>query len=262
VLTPRPDILRYLGWLGLSLVIGWILVLLGPILVPFAAAAILAYLCDPLVDLMQRWRIPRGVASVLTIVLIAAIVIAFLLLALPLLGRELALIAERFPGYLAYLNERAAPWLKNSLGVDYQFDIASLRQLLAENWRDYQGIATKLVRSLGLGGQALFQAVVNLVLIPVVLFYLLRDWDKLVAVMEQLIPHRWHTTVTDMAREIDRLLAEFLRGQMLVVLVMSVFYSIGLALTGLDFAVPIGIITGVAVVVPFIGITLGVLLGT
>jgi predicted PurR-regulated permease PerM len=125
-----------------------------------------------------------------------------------------------------------------------------------------EDLARRVARSIGIGGLAVFMFVANLLLVPVVLFYLLRDWNRLVDAIDQLVPRRIHAQVRTMASEMDLVLAEWLRGEVLVVLIMSTYYVSALWLTGLQFALPIGILTGLAVIVPYVGITLGVFLAT
>ena len=124
------------------------------------------------------------------------------------------------------------------------------------------GLGMKLLASLKIGGLAVLGFVVNLLLVPVVLFYLLRDWNALLARINRLLPRRWHPRLTGIATEIDAVLAEFLRGQIAVMVLMSVLYVLGLWLAGLEFALPIGIITGMLVFVPYVGMLTGLVLAT
>jgi predicted PurR-regulated permease PerM len=116
--------------------------------------------------------------------------------------------------------------------------------------------------SVGVGGMAVVGFVVNLALLPVVLFYVLRDWDNIVESVDSMVPRRFHDTVTTLAREIDAVLSEFLRGQLSVMLLMAVFYVAALWLVGLKFALPVGIVTGILVFVPYLGSGSGLVLGT
>jgi predicted PurR-regulated permease PerM len=124
------------------------------------------------------------------------------------------------------------------------------------------GLGMKLIESLRIGGLALLGFVVNLLLVPVVLFYLLCDWNLLLGKIDRMLPRRWHPKLAGIAREIDTVLAEFLRGQIAVMLLMSALYVIGMWLVGLEFALPIGIITGMLVFVPYVGMLTGLVLAT
>jgi len=148
------------------------------------------------------------------------------------------------------------------LGVSLEWDSQALKNLLLNHWQSAGGIAGKLLPWLGSSGGAIAGALVNLLLIPVAMFYLLRDWDALVARLDELIPRDWHGKVTEIVAEVDRVLAEFLRGQISVMLLMSVYYVVALWLAGLEFALPIGILAGMLVFVPYLGMILGLSLAT
>jgi predicted PurR-regulated permease PerM len=256
----RADRLQALVWIGLGLAILWLLWLLSPILAPFLLAAILAYICDPLVDRLEGWRIPRP-AGVLIVMLLLAAAIALLALTLvPLVHREALQLADRLPEAIAVLNERFAPWLRQRFGLDVQFDAAMLRQLLTDNQDGAQELAAKLLASLKIGGMALFGLLANLLLAPVVMFYLLRDWKGILARLENMIPRRWHGKSTQILHDIDAVLAEFLRGQVSVMLLLAIYYCLGLWAAGVDFALPLGLVTGLLVFIPYLGYATGFVL--
>ena len=250
------------AWLAIALAAGFLVWLLSPILAPFLFAAILAYVLDPIVERLSARGVPRTVAAILVLLLALGALVGVALVVLPLFYREAGLLVARLPALFDWLNQSAAPWLKAKLDVDLQFDVASLKEMARGALAGNEDLARRLLRSLGLGGLALFAFAVNLLLVPVVLFYLLRDWNRLLGSVEQLLPRRVHGKVRTMAREMDRVLAEWLRGETLVVLIMSAYYVTALWLAGLEFALPIGILTGLAVIVPYVGITLGVFLAT
>jgi predicted PurR-regulated permease PerM len=237
---------QFWGWLAIALVLGGLLYLLSPILAPFLFAAILAYILDPLVDQVERLRLPRS----------AAIGV----LAVPVLAGAVFIVVFGAPVFVAWLNEKLAPFAERYLGVALQFDVASVRALAADLVD--QDLVGKLLGSLRIGGLALLAFVVNLLLVPVVLFYLLRDWNQAVDRVERLIPRHVHEKARAVLGEIDRVLAEFLRGQLLVILVMSVYFVVALWLAGLEFALPIGLISGLLVFIPYVGALLGFVLGT
>ncbi len=249
-------------WPALALVLLVLLYFLSPILAPFLLGAILAYICDPVVDSLERRRVPRTLAVLLVILLLFALLVLLTVILVPLFYKEIKLLTERLPGYLGQINEHLVPWVKQRFGVELQIDAASVRDLLADSLQGTEGLGVKLLQSLKIGGLTLIGFVVNLLLVPVVLFYLLRDWKGLVAMIDRLVPRRWHATARAIAGEIDAVLAEFLRGQISVILVMSTFYTLSLWLTGLEFFLPVGIITGVLVFVPYVGMLTGLALAT
>ncbi len=251
-----------LWWFIPAAVLIALLYFLSPILAPFLFAAILAYIANPLVSWLERHRVRRALGAVLVMLLVGGLFVLLLLILLPLFIKEVRLLSERLPGFLAQLNDDLVPWIKDKFGAELQLDFAGLKKLLGENLQGADGLGMKLFESLRIGGLAVLGFVVNLLLVPVVLFYLLRDWNGLLAQIGDLLPRPWHARLTGVAAEIDAVLAEFLRGQIAVMLLMSAVYVVGLWLAGLEFALPIGIITGMLVFVPYIGMLIGLLLAT
>jgi predicted PurR-regulated permease PerM len=250
------------AWLAISLAIAVLVWLLSPILAPFLFAAILAYILDPLVERLTRRGVPRVLSVVVVLLLALALFAAFLLLVFPLLYKETRLLMDKLPGFLDWLQAHAGPWLKTRFDVDLQFDVETVKQIARDTFAQHEDLAKNVLRSVGMGGLALVGFIANMLLVPVVLFYLLRDWNRLLESIDRLIPRRIHARVALMAREADAVLAEWLRGQLMVVLLMSLYYVVALWVTGLQFALPIGIITGLAVIVPYVGIVVGLVLAT
>jgi predicted PurR-regulated permease PerM len=250
------------AWLAIALAVGILVWLLSPILAPFLFGAILAYIFDPLVERLTRQRVPRTLAVVLVLLLVLGMLVALLLVVLPVFYKETRLLMEKLPSFIAWFNTHAAPWLKERLDIDFQLDVETGRNLAREALAENEGLAKQLLGSLKVGGLALLAILVNLVLVPVVLFYLLRDWNLLLERVDALVPRHAHGKVTTIAREIDAVLAEWLRGQLLVVAVMSVYYVAALSVARLDFAFPIGVITGLAVIIPYVGVITGLILAT
>ncbi|MDD2700334.1 MAG: AI-2E family transporter [Sideroxydans sp.] len=250
-------------WLALTAAALALLYLLAPILAPFVAAAILAYVFDPLVDRLCAWKLPRtlGVLVVMLGALLLGVVL--LLIMLPLLQQEMTQLAQRLPQWLDAARLHLLPTLQQWFGIELEWDSAALKQLLIDHWQRAGGLASGvLLPWLGDSGSALLALFANLLLMPVVMFYLLRDWDELLARVDALLPRQWHARIRQVAGESDKVLAEFLRGQIAVMLLMSVFYVVVLWLAGLEFALPIGIVAGMLVFVPYLGMLLGLLLAT
>ncbi len=224
--------------------------------------AILAYILDPIVERMTLRGAPRAVAVVLVLLLLLAALVGLALVVGPLFYKETSALLEKLPALLDWLGSNAAPWVKAHFDVDLQFDVATLKSLAREAFAGNEDLVKRVLRSLGLGSLALFAFVANLLLVPVVLFYLLRDWNRVLAGVDELVPRRIHAKVRTMAAEMDRVLAEWLRGETLVVLLMGTYYVSALWIVGLEFALPIGVLTGLAVIVPYVGIVLGVFLAT
>lgn len=254
---------RHTWWLFVTLVVvGFLFYYLGPILTPFLFGALIAYICHPLVARLERYRIPHLLAVVLVLLLVAGIFIAMIGVMIPILESQIALLIERLPDYLDNLRDKLEPWLLQNFGIALQLDKEHLSAAVSEHWRSAGGFAQRMLPSLKSGGLALINFFVNLVLVPVVLFYVLRDWDALLHRVDELIPLRWRETVHMLARQIDDLLGAFFRGQLSIMVLMAIFYIVTLWAIGLDLAFPIGVISGLLTFVPFLGVFTGVALAT
>ncbi|HSI24598.1 MAG TPA: AI-2E family transporter [Methylotenera sp.] len=249
-------------WLILSIGFVFLLYLLMPVLSPFLIAAVLSYICDPLVDKISLWgykkyQFGRSAATVLVMLAIFGSIALLLLIVIPLLQSQSSLIMERLPGMIDTLRTTIEPWLKATFGISLAIDSAYLQEIINKNWNTASNLLGDVLQTAGTNSMALIGVVANALLLPIVLFYLLRDWDQFIAGIGNLIPRDLIAKTTDFAKEIDQMLAQFLRGQLTVMLIMSVFYSAGLWLAGLDNALPIGIIAGLLNFVPYLGPALG-----
>jgi predicted PurR-regulated permease PerM len=256
---------RALTWgLIIALVLG-VIWQLGAVLTPFVMAAVLAYALTPLVDGLDnlgRGRLPRLLAVLVVELLFVVSVLGLALLIVPILAKEFPLLREQVPVLLEGMNAALKPFLAQ-FGVKVSLDVASMKafvlKYLSANVEDALG---SLVASLKLGGSVAFTLLGNVILIPVALFYLLMDWHRFVARVLKWVPPRLRATFDSFTNEADAVLGQYLRGQLLVMLALSVFYSLGLSWFGLDLAWPIGIFTGLAVFIPYIGFGLGLILAT
>lgn len=259
---PRLGPVQYLWVASAVLVFAALLNWLGAILTPFLIAAILAYFGSPAVTWAQRRRVPRTLGTLVVIGIILLLLAGLLLVLIPLVESEVRQIARRAPELIGQAYGNLAPWLRDTLGIELQLDLATLKGLITENLSSAETLTLKLLSGIKAGGTVLLGILINLALIPVVMFYLLRDWERIVQRVDDLLPRRWLPRVRTIAREIDGVLAEFLRGQLSVMGVLAVYYSVGLWLAGLQFALPIGILTGLLVFIPYVGFGLGLILGT
>lgn len=188
--------------------------------------------------------------------------ITMVLILLPLFEKEVERMVERVPFFLDLVKNQFIPWIEDHFNVELQIDIASLKQMLTENWKSAGGVAAQLLPSLKSGGMIVLTFLMNLILVPVVLFYLLRDWNNLVKQVGGLVPPVWQRQIFTLAKETDDVLAEFMRGETAVITLMSIYYVTGLWLVNLEFALPIGLITGILVFVPYLGTITGLALAT
>ncbi|MDN3519490.1 AI-2E family transporter [Aquisalimonas lutea] len=247
-------------WFLLAAVVlaGFLIYLLQPILLPFLVGGLLAYLGDPMVDRLQRLGLGRTPGVVAVFVVLTLLATGAVLILLPLIGRQVNALGGYIPVAVEWFQGRLVPMLETYLGVDPEaLDLGRLRTVLAENWQTGGDVAAMLVSRVGQSGMALLGLLANLALIPVVAFYLMRDWDEVMARIRGLLPRTLEPTVTRLAGECDDVLGAFLRGQLLVMLSLGVVYTVGLWLVGLDLAILIGMLAGVANIVPYLGFIIG-----
>ena len=255
-----PAQFRLLAVLAALLVLGWVLSKLSAAIAPFMAAALLAYACDPLVDKLAAKGLRRSVGSALVIALLALLFVGLALSLVPLVIELSGRIATRLPRLLELLQYETLPWLKQRFGVALQIDLPHLSAFAQQHAKELQALVTRVLGSLTEGGMALLHLVVMAVLVPVVLYYLLVDWDRLVGKVDTLVPRRWKEPVRTIAGEIDEVLGQFLRGQFSVMLILAVYYALALSIAGIDFAIAVGVLTGLLIFIPYIGFTLGFVL--
>ena len=251
---------KVLSWAALAALFFAILWLLSPVLAPFIVAALLAFVLHPAVDKLVKRGVPR-LAAVLVLELVFGLgLFALILLVVPILSKELPLLRDQIPLLAMALNEHMVPWLAQ-FGIHVSLDTASIKAFVVKyldaNLEDWLATALSSAR---IGGRVVLAIVGNAVLMPVVLFYLLMDWPKLLARAWSLVPPRMQEGTAEFLRECDVMLGQYLRGQVLVMLILAVFYSVALALARFDLALPVGVFTGLAVFIPYVGFGLGLLL--
>ncbi|MDT0619392.1 AI-2E family transporter [Salinisphaera sp. P385] len=248
---------RYALWLLPLLAVILFIWLLGPILTPFVFAAGLAYLGDPLVDRLQTYRLSRTASVLVVFGTLTIVGLMLVLLLFPVLEHQLRTLIENMPRYLQWLQERIEPLMQTFLPESEGLSMEALRNLVAEHWGKAGGVANVIWQQAFSSGTALIALVANLVLVPVITFYLLRDWDHMVAWIRDLLPRRMLGTATELARETDEVLGQFIRGQLLVMAFLGLTYAVGLWLAGLDLAFLIGIAAGLVSFVPYLGVIVG-----
>ncbi|THF63215.1 AI-2E family transporter [Pseudothauera rhizosphaerae] len=249
-----------LVWAGVGLALLGLFYLLSPILAPFAIAAVLAYICDPAVNWLVARRLPRPLAVLLVIAGIGLLLVLLVGILVPMVVSETSALVRRLPDLVDIFNQRTAPWLAERFNVEIQLDAAFLRELVREHGTNAQDALRVLFAHARSGGMALIGLAANLFLIPIVMFYLLQEWPRLLAELRNIVPRPWLERGMRIVRDIDSVLSEFLRGQLSVMLLLAVFYSVGLWLAGLRFALPVGVITGLLVFIPYVGFGGGLVL--
>jgi predicted PurR-regulated permease PerM len=254
---------RTAAWCLIAVVMVLAIRLLGPVLTPFVVAAVIAYALTPLVnrlDGLGRGRVPRVLAVIAVELLFILALVGLLLLIVPIILKEIPLMREQVPLLVDRLNTGLSPWLEQ-FGIQVSLDVASIKAFALKYLNaNYEEALSSLLSSLKLGGSVALVIIGNAFLIPVALFYLLMDWDPFVARLLELVPTPMRRSFDSFTNEADRVLGQYLRGQLLVMLVMAAFYAVGLSFFGLDLAVPIGVFTGLAMFIPYLGFGIGLVL--
>jgi predicted PurR-regulated permease PerM len=247
----------------------WIIVILAvavvfiyylrPILTPFLASFILAYLGCPLVDRLERWKMNRTLAVLVVFIFTLIVLALILILVIPMVVREIAALFGHAPQAISWFQANIVPWLTVHLGVRPEsLAPARLMALVSANFVSAGKLVGQVLLSVSSSGGAVFEFFINLILIPVVTFYLLRDWNRMMERIAALVPRAAAPTAARLASECDAVLGAFLRGQLLVMVSLAVFYGVVLSVIGLNNAVAIGVVAGVLSFVPYLGVISGV----
>jgi len=246
-----------LNWLIAISLTGWLLYLLAPVLTPFVAAALLAYIGDPLADRLQRLKMPRTLAVVAVFIITFLLLVLLVVLVGPLIRSQVAALFDALPEIVRQFEQVWMPNIAGYLNIEAGDDVGIGAFL--SRYSDMAGTwGTKVLVSVTKSGGAVAAAVLSLFLVPILTFYLLRDWDSILAHLGALLPSRQRETIIGLARETDEVLGAFLRGQLLVMLALAIIYSVGLSLVGLQFAIAIGVVSGLVSFVPYLGFVFGI----
>jgi len=250
-----------LNWLVAMAICGWFFYLLAPVLTPFIAAALLAYMGDPLADRLQKLKLGRTLAVVVVFLLTFLSLALLVLLVGPLIKTQISALFQALPDIARQIEQVWLPtvlgWLRIEPGGD--IGIGAFLTRYSDMVASWSG---KILLGVGKSGGVLAAAVLSLFLIPILTFYMLRDWDVFIAHLGALLPASQRHTVVELARETDSMLGAFLRGQVLVMLALAIIYSLGLSLVGLEFAIAIGVVAGLVSFVPYLGFVFGIALAS
>jgi predicted PurR-regulated permease PerM len=241
------------------IVIGYLLVVLGPILSPFLIAALLAYLADPITDKLETYNLSRTQAVLVVFGFLTVFTLGALLFLLPKLTGQIAVVIKQIPLAINLVEQKVLPFLQTNLGVEAaNFDFSFIKNIIKDNIKQTGSIINNLLSGIASSGLAIAAWLANVVLIPVVLFYLLRDWDVMIAKINQLLPRDLETKVSILTKECDEVLGAFVKGQFMVMVALGVVYSLGLWMVGLDLALILGVLAGLASIVPYMGFIVGI----
>lgn len=248
---------KFLFWFAAAVVFVAFLYLVREILLPFVLGLAIAYAFDPLADRLERWQVPRGVASAVILIGVFAVAIMALVLLVPLLQEQLVLLSKQIPELVAWVRAQSAELIEALRGQIAAQDVAQLQDAAKGYVGNVVAWLGNVVSNLWSGGLAFVNLVSLVIVTPVVAFYLLRDWDTLVARVDGWLPRAAAPTIRAQAREIDRLISEYVRGVASVCLILAIFYGGLLTLAGLEYGLVVGIFAGFISFVPFVGAILG-----
>ena len=255
----RQQLLFWAIFFAIIITLMW---LLGDVLLPFVAGMAIAYLCNPLTNRLERLRVPRWLGALIVITLVVLFFALLALLIVPVIGAQLAAFIEDLPGYVrklqALVSDPSRPWLSSLVGERFTGADNSAGELIAQG----ATLGTAFLGKLWSGGTAVIALFSLLVITPVVAFYFIVDWPRIVAGVERLVPRSQHDTVLKLARETDAAIAGFVRGQTLVCLVLGVLYAAALSAVGLNFGLLIGLLSGLISFIPYVGSVTGFVLAT
>ena len=254
--------LRRVKFVAVALLIGWVLSRLAPILTPFVLALALAWLGDPLVDRIEATGRSRITGVILVFTAMVLIITALLLILVPMIERQISTLIASAPQAQEWLMQRGIPWFEQKTGIEVMkwMDTDRLMEWVRSHWQQAGGVAKQFFGYVQRSGFAMVTWVVNLLLLPILAFYFLRDWDLLVDRVRSLIPRNHVVTITQLARESNEVLGAFIRGQFLVMIALGVIYAGGMTLVGLNLGLLIGIIAGLISFIPYLGATTGILM--
>jgi predicted PurR-regulated permease PerM len=245
--------------LGLLATVVLLFYLLQPILTPFLVGALLAYLGDPIADYLETKGLSRTFSVSLVFLFMTLMAVLVLLFSVPIIGRQFDLLATKIPLWLHSLQTSFVPWLQQRLGLpEGSLPFADIKTVITENWSTAGDVLGGVWGRVAGSSMALIAGLANIVLIPVVTFYLLRDWDVLMAHIRDMLPRSAEPTVVKLGTECDEIIGAFIRGQLLVMLALGIIYSLGLWVVGVDLALILGVIAGLASIVPYMGFLVGI----
>ncbi|KQR13538.1 AI-2E family transporter [Xanthomonas nasturtii] len=264
-LTPEAEIalfLRRLKWVAVIVGVLWVVSLLSPILTPFVLALLLAWLGDPLVDRIERAGRSRNMAVALVFVLALLLFVLALMILVPMIERQIMTLIDALPQMRTWAISTAIPWLEAKTGVELMgwLDPERLIDWIRSHWEQAGGAAKTFFGYVSRSGFAMVTWVINLALLPILAFYFLRDWDRLVERVAAVIPRAYIGTASRLALESNDVLGGFIRGQFLVMLALGAIYATGLSIIGLNLGLLIGIIAGFISFIPYLGATTGIVL--
>ena len=250
---------KKLFWLMLFIISMALVFLLSPVLTPFIIAAFIAYLGDPVADALEQKGCSRTWAVIIIFVLLTLGLLLGALLLVPMITAQLDLLVQTVPRLIDWLNLHLLPWLQSMFGIEESSQLLEkLKLSLNDNWQKAGDIVGIVIAQLTRSSFAIVAWVGTMALIPVVAFYMLRDWDIFMSHIHDVLPRSQVELVVKLAHDCDDVLSAFLRGQLLIMVLLGSIYAVGLSIVGIDLALLLGLLAGAASVVPYLGVIVGI----
>ena len=249
------------AWLFIvvGLIVAGLLYVLQPVITPFLVGIGIAYLADPFADRLEARGWSRTMATVIVFVVLTLVLVAMILGIVPLLVKQIQTLVQMLPHIEIWYNATLLPWLQSTLGLDIKsMKLDLVTEGLSAEWKQAGGVISRVVKYATQSSMSLIATFGSMAMIPVVAFYMLRDFDLLTARVKALLPVNVQPRASAWALESNVVLAAFMRGQLLVMLSLGVIYALGLSFVGLNYALLIGILAGLASIVPYLGFVVGI----
>ena len=248
-------------WVIIFFIFFFLIYVLRSVLMPFVAGILLAYLLDPMVDRLQKFKISRTSATVLVCFLTILLIVPAIGLLFGMIENQVSLLLKITPKYLGVIMNKVGPVLGDLVERFPELKDANLEGIVKSNIGNALKVSGKVLKVLISNSFAIINVVSLFLIMPVVAFYMLRDWDEFVKKVEALYPKKYKKGIIDSFKEIDKIIAGFIRGQLSVCLILGVMYSIGLKLVGLELGLLVGFIAGIISFIPYVGSITGFVVG-
>tara|TARA_Y100000748_G_scaffold44495_1_gene33153 strand:- start:15313 stop:16377 length:1065 start_codon:yes stop_codon:yes gene_type:complete len=241
----------------------YIVYILAPILTPFLVAGVFAYLGDPIVDKLEDLRFTRTASVFVVFLIFIILILSFVFIIFPLIQNQISHLLKKIPSIIDWIYIEVSPWLSQNFSLESNaINLDNIKQSLIQHWQSFGSFFGTFLLKIFSSAQLLIIWLSYALLIPIVTFYLLRDWDILITKISQLIPRKHISVITKLSYECNAVLAEFFRGQLIVISVQSVFYSSALWFIGLEFSLLIGLIAGIVSFIPYLGVLVGIVIAS
>ncbi len=248
-------------WLVIFFIFFYLLYILRSVLMPFVAGILLAYLLDPMVDKLEKLKISRLWSTLIVCFITILIIVPALGLLIGMIENQVSLLIQATPKYLTLIMEKIRPTLENLNERFPDLKSANIEELVKNNIGNSMKFIGKVLKALISNGFALINLISLLLIMPIVTFYMLRDWDNFVKKFESLLPKKSKKSIMATFKDIDKIIAGFIRGQLSVCIILGIFYSIGLKLVGLELGLLVGFIAGIISFIPYVGSITGFVIG-